>query len=536
MADDIFGIVGTVQGGAFRVDQVVAEGGFAVVYRAYHAAFRSSVALKCLKVPRRLSDAEQKEFLEKFREEAELLFRLSAGIPSVVRPLHVGTLTQKDRLFVPFIALEWLDGRTLDHLVSERALAGQAPLDLRTAVKLLTPVADALCRAHRFPTPNGTVAIVHRDLKPENIFLATVNGREIAKVLDFGIAKVKNAATQIVGRESAQESPLSAFTPAYGAPEQWLPKRFGQTGAWTDVWGLAITLVEVLCGHAPIDGDHAAMMGSAIDPERRPTPRNEGAAVPDEVEALFARALAVDPRDRFHDVGEFWNPLCRAVGLPEVVGDHSPSLAPPPAAPAPSAPGADPRARTALDVGQAGQGARPGAPAGVPDLVVSTRPAARPPASGRGAAAPVSEAKPPQARAEGPRSGAAGSPSRGKPADPNALFGSSFESFDDDVPQPRLETDDGFGGGLVAAPSRGRPAAPPAFVRPASVRPGRGLDLSGAIGLLIVAVLLMAGDFLYATFTGEVLQLGPARMLWLAGPLAALGVVKLISGLLSAAD
>src|SRR6185436_19404778 len=101
------------------------------------------------------------------------------------------------------------------------------------------------------------------------------------------------AATQLVGQQSAQESPLSAFTPAYGAPEQWLPKRFGQTGPWTDVWGLAITVVEVLTGRCPIDGDHAAMMGSAIDTVRRPTPRSEGADIPDEAEAVFVRALAV---------------------------------------------------------------------------------------------------------------------------------------------------------------------------------------------------------------------------------------------------
>jgi len=130
--------------------------------------------------------------------------------------------------------------------------------------------------------------------------------------------------------------------------------------------------------------------------------------------------------------------------------------------------------------------------------------------------------------------------SRPKPAasDPNGLFGSSFESFDDEGPAPTLQTDDGFGGGLAAVPSRGRPAPPPAAaaIRPASLRPGRGLDLSAAIRLLVVAILLMAGDYLYATFTGEILQVGPARMLWLAGPIAAFGVVKLLSGLLSAGD
>ena len=69
----------------------------------------------------------------------------------------------------------------------------------------------------------------------------------MTKVLDFVIAKVKNATNQMVGRQSAADSPMSAFTPAYGAPEQWIPKSYGQSGPWTDVWGLALTAVEALC-------------------------------------------------------------------------------------------------------------------------------------------------------------------------------------------------------------------------------------------------------------------------------------------------
>jgi serine/threonine-protein kinase len=456
MAEDVFGIVGTVQGGAFRVDEVVAEGGFAVVYRAYHAAFRSSVALKCLKVPRALSEREQAEFLEKFREEAELLFRLSSAIPSVVRPLHVATLEGAVGRFVPYLALEWLDGQTLDELVTSRALAGQLALELRAAVKLLTPVADALCRAHRFPSGDGYVSIIHRDLKPENIFIAKVHGREVTKVLDFGIAKVKSAATQIAGRQSATESPLAAFTPAYGAPEQWLPKRYGQTGPWTDVWGLALTLVEVVSGHTPIDGDQAAMLGSVIDPARRPTPRNEGVRVPDAIEALFTRALAVDPRDRFADVASFWNPLCRFLGLPELGGEGSRSLPPP----APARPPPEPAPRSRAQ-----------------DSVKTER-------------APLSAAALP-----------------------------------------------GIGLAPTASTSIGRPVAPAARGRPRrSLRAGRRLELAGPLKLLGIAVLLMAVDFAYSTYAGEALRLGPARMFWLAGPIAVLGVVRLFSSLLEAAD
>jgi tRNA A-37 threonylcarbamoyl transferase component Bud32 len=518
MAEDVFGIVGTTQGGAFRVDEVVAEGGFAVIYRAYHGAFRSNVALKCLKVPRKLSETEQKEFLERFREEAELLFRLSSAMPSVVRPLHVGTLTMKERRFVPFIALEWLEGQTLDRLISTRAVEGQPPMDLRAAVKLLTPVAEALSRAHKFPTANGgTVSIVHRDLKPENIFIARIHGRDVAKVLDFGIAKVKTVTAEMIGRQSAAESTISAFTPAYGAPEQWLPKRYGQTGPWTDVWGLAITLVEALCGHAPIDGDQTAMMGSVIDPERRPTPRNEGVKLPDVAEAVFRQALAVDPRERFHEVGAFWNALCRTVGLPEINLDRAESVAPPAATVRVSA-APDPGGRTAIAAN------RPAAIAPVPDLVVEARPSARAPRTG----VPASR-------------GGVNEPELRRPAagDPNALYGKSFE-LDDDASIGRIETVGGpSGSGLHAGGGVLRPRTPSAsaYARPSpSATLSRKLDIGGPVKLVMLAVVLMGADWAYAAFTGEVLHYGPVRMLWVAGPLLAVGVIRLGSRLLALGD
>ena len=314
MAEDYFGIVGTTQAGAYRVEAVVAEGGFGVVYRAYHDAFQAPVALKCLKIPMQMNAAHQQEFLVKFREEAALLFRLSASIPSVVRPLHVDRLITTDGRFVPFMALEWLEGEGLDQLINRRAAEGLPPLGLKKVVRLLAPVARALARAHHFPGPNGPVSIVHRDLKPDNIFLANVNGEEVVKIFDFGIAKARSVATQVAGKVS-QGGSMTAFTPGYGAPEQWLPKRFGQTGPWTDVFGLALTVLEAALGRAIIDGDTAAMMGTACDEKRRPTPRSEGMEVSDDVEAVFMAALAVDPRRRYPDAGTFWDALESELGL-----------------------------------------------------------------------------------------------------------------------------------------------------------------------------------------------------------------------------
>jgi serine/threonine protein kinase len=321
---DVFGIVGTTQAGNFRVERAVAEGGFGVVYRAQHGGFRAPVALKCLKVPEEMTQLQRNVFLEKFREEAELLFRLSAAIPEVVRPLHVDVLQQQDGRFVPFLAMEWLEGEALDAIILRRREEGLPPLGLPKLVKLLKPAALALARSHHFQGPRGVESIIHRDLKPENIFIAQIGGVETVKILDFGIAKASRVASRAAGR--LVESPTSlglgpqedpgAFSPGYGAPEQWAPKRFGEAGPWTDVWGISLTMVEVLVGGPAIDGDSITMRKIALDEKRRPTPRSLGTAIPPEVDRIFEKALAVEPKDRYQDLASFWSALESAMGLP----------------------------------------------------------------------------------------------------------------------------------------------------------------------------------------------------------------------------
>jgi serine/threonine protein kinase len=320
MAEDRFGIVGKVIARTYEIREVVAEGGFGVVYRAFHQGFRAEVALKCLKIPIELTNEQRRSFLEQFRSEAEVLFRLSAHNGNIVRPLHVDAFHTSDERLVPFMALEWLDGLTLDGLMMDRIERGRPPLSLKKLVRLLTPVAAALELAHNLPGPHGPEIIVHRDMKPENLFIARIGQEDVPKVLDFGISKVKSTASQMVGRASLQVDALVSFSPAYGAPEQWAPRRYGQTGRWTDVWGLALTVVEVAKGDEVIRGDHAEMMGAILDPTHRPTPRNEGLEVSDTVEQIFERALAVDPRKRYQTVGAFWDELTLALGVQNEVG------------------------------------------------------------------------------------------------------------------------------------------------------------------------------------------------------------------------
>jgi eukaryotic-like serine/threonine-protein kinase len=516
MAEDVFGIVGSLQAAVFRVERVVAEGGFGVVYRAHHEGFKAAVALKCLKIPGAFSAEQRQAFLQKFQEEGEVLFRLSALIPSVVRPLHVGTLETSKHPFVPFIALEWLDGESLDSVIERRRASGKPPLDLGRVVRMMGPVARALECAHKFPGPDGTqLSILHRDLKPENLFLAKVHGQETLKILDFGIGKVRSAATQMVGRVSAEQGGIAAFTPAYGAPEQWLPKRYGQTGPWTDIWGFALCAVEALTNQAPFEGDAPAVMGACINEQERPTPLAFGVKVPDRAEAAFRKALAVDPLNRFQDIGAFWDELEAAAGhsTPRITVtqtiDHD-SMPP-----VGAASGGQPSSLlTELDATKRIPGARP-----FPELTLGLAP---PPAP---QAAAVNKA-PVAARAQGKR-----------PLDEHDDDGMHLSVMRGDAHEQLKSAAEARSSPRAAAPqlavSSRIARAPQARFRP-SEAPTMDTVLTRlmpALRLIGAGVAIMIADVAYATLNGVAFRVGPARALWVAGPLVGYGVVKLVLSL-----
>src|SRR5262249_31011466 len=107
---------------------------------------------------------------------------------------------------------------------------------------------------------------------------------------------------------------ITAFTPNYGAPEQF-SRSHGATGPWTDVFAMALILVEVLRGGAPslLGDDYLQLAVASRDPATRPPPRPLGVRVSPAVEAVFARALAVSPAERFATMGHFWAALHEAV-------------------------------------------------------------------------------------------------------------------------------------------------------------------------------------------------------------------------------
>lgn len=296
----------------FRVDEFVAEGGYGVVYRGYHEHFRAPIALKVLKVPAGLPDEVRTHFWEEFRREAEVQFRLSALTQFVVRPFHIGKVDLGGQHPLPIMALEWLEGMDLEAEGKLRNRSGRAPRRLSELLDLLSGCARAIHLSHNFEREGGRYSVVHRDIKPENLFLAHIGGKEIVKVLDFGTSKVSRMMNMLAGDPTDTGRP-GQFSPAYGAPEQWVPASLGQTGPWTDVWGMALTLVELMKGSHVFSGNMQKAMFMCLDERTRPTPRNNGIEVSDAVEQAFCRALAVDPRERTQSVRDLWLELRAAV-------------------------------------------------------------------------------------------------------------------------------------------------------------------------------------------------------------------------------
>jgi serine/threonine-protein kinase len=198
------------------------------------------------------------------------------------------------------MVLEWLEGRALEQDLQDRRRRGLRGRSVAEALAILRPAAQGLAVAHQRH-------VVHRDIKPANVFLLDVDPR--VKVLDFGIAKIMKE-----GEAAGTKGTFASFTWLYAAPEQLDPRR-GTTGLATDVYAFGLLATELLTDRAPVDErDVVSIMRVATDPHRRPSPRALGANVPDAIEAVCVRALAVDPKARHASISELWAALEAAQG------------------------------------------------------------------------------------------------------------------------------------------------------------------------------------------------------------------------------
>ena len=272
--------------GRYRLDERLGAGGMGSIWRAHHLVLAAPVAVK-------LIDREHvpdEETLGRFMREAQSAATLRS--PHVVQILDYGV---DDKL--PFIVMELLDGENLAQRL--RRLGRLASAD---TARIVTHIGRAMARAHE-------ANIVHRDLKPENVFLIRNEDEEIAKVLDFGVAKVAVGELGEQGSRTRTGSILG--TPYYMSPEQAQGNK--TVDHRSDLWSLGVIAFECLTGKRPFYSDGLGDLVLQICIRDIPVP-SEISSVPVGFDAWFARAVARDPEARFQSARELSDALREVLG------------------------------------------------------------------------------------------------------------------------------------------------------------------------------------------------------------------------------
>jgi beta-lactam-binding protein with PASTA domain len=267
-------LIDTVFDGRYRIMRKLGAGGMANVYLAEDQELGRRVAIKILND----RHAGDDQFIERFRREA----KNAAGLS---HPNIVSIYDRGEAEGTYYIAMEYLDGRTLKELI-----VGRGPAPIKTTIEYARQVLAAIGHAHR----NG---IVHRDIKPHNV-VVDPDGR--LKVTDFGIARS--------GASQMTEVGSIIGTAQYLSPEQAKGAPVDQR---SDLYSVGIVLYEMLTGKVPFSGDtplEIAMKHLSAIPEPPSKLRPE---IPDDLDLIVLRALAKDPEERYQSAEEMASDLSR---------------------------------------------------------------------------------------------------------------------------------------------------------------------------------------------------------------------------------
>jgi serine/threonine protein kinase len=270
-------------GGRYELDGIVGRGGMAEVFRARDIRLDRIVAVKTL----RDDLARDQTFQARFRREAQSAASLNH--PSIVAVYDTGE-DMVGPTPVPYIVMEYVDGRTLRDLLRE---------DRRLLPERAAEITDGVLRALDYSHRNG---IVHRDIKPGNVML-TRTGE--VKVMDFGIARAVSDA-QATMTQTAQV----IGTAQYLSPEQ---ARGERVDARSDLYSAGCLMYELLTGRPPFTGDSPVAIAYQHVREQPIPPSQIDPEIPDWADSIVLKAMAKDPAHRYQSAGEMRNDIQRAL-------------------------------------------------------------------------------------------------------------------------------------------------------------------------------------------------------------------------------
>ncbi len=278
---------GQIIAGKYRIETLIGHGGMGSVWRARHESLDMPVAIKFMGA----HTAGDLEARQRFEREARALASLRT--PNIVQVSDHGVDGE-----TPYIVMELLEGEDLStRILRKRRLA------LDETSRILAQVARALRRAHE-------AGVTHRDLKPSNIFLAEVDGDEVVKVLDFGVAKL--AAVGALGDQLTKVGTLLG-SPGYMSPEQ---ARGKDVDFRSDLWALAVIVFRAVTGVKPFAGDSIAELVIKLCIDPRPVATRFAPDLPPAIDRFFEKAFAAEQQDRFQSAAEMASAFAQTIGQP----------------------------------------------------------------------------------------------------------------------------------------------------------------------------------------------------------------------------
>jgi eukaryotic-like serine/threonine-protein kinase len=270
---------GRLIAGRYRVGALIGRGGMSDVHIGTDSRLGRTVAIKLLKS----TLAADPAFRTRFRQEAQAAARMAH--PTIVRVFDAGeeTVTEPNghEAQLPFIVMEYVDGRLLKDIISE------GPVQATEAVRIIDGVLTALEYSHR-------AGVVHRDIKPGNIMI-TRNGQ--VKVMDFGIARAISDSSTTVAQTTAILGTASYFSPEQAKGES--------VDARTDLYSTGVVLFEMLAGRPPFRGETPVAVAYQHVSETPVKPSSINPRVSPALDAVVLHALAKDRFARYQSAAEF---------------------------------------------------------------------------------------------------------------------------------------------------------------------------------------------------------------------------------------